>query len=64
MNATAACLTRIKALSAAVNYSCQTFDRIEALQGQQNTFYAGSLLPFETVEDAVAYSKKLVERFF
>jgi oxygen-dependent protoporphyrinogen oxidase len=40
------------------------FDRIEALQGQQNTYYAGSLLSFETVEDAVAYSKKLVERFF
>ncbi len=40
------------------------FDRIEALQGKQNTYYAGSLLSFETVEDVVAYSKKLVERFF
>jgi len=40
------------------------FDRIEAPQGQQNTYCAGSLLSFETVEDAVACSKKLVERFF
>ncbi|RPH97556.1 MAG: FAD-dependent oxidoreductase [Lysobacterales bacterium] len=40
------------------------FDRLEALQGARNTFFAGSLLSFETVEDVVAYSKRLVERFF
>lgn len=44
--------------------SAGCFDRIEALQGEQNTYYAGSLLSFETVEDVVAYSKNLVERFF
>jgi predicted NAD/FAD-binding protein len=40
------------------------FDRLEALQGSRNTYFAGSLLAFETVEDVVAYSKRLVERFF
>jgi predicted NAD/FAD-binding protein len=40
------------------------FDRLEALQGARNTYFAGSLLSFETVEDVVAYSKRLVERFF
>jgi predicted NAD/FAD-binding protein len=40
------------------------FDRLEALQGHRNTWFAGSLLAFETVEDVVAYSKRLVERFF
>jgi predicted NAD/FAD-binding protein len=40
------------------------FDRLEALQGGRNTWFAGSLLSFETVEDVVAYSKRLVERFF
>jgi hypothetical protein len=40
------------------------FDRLEALQGGRNTYFAGSLLSFETVEDVVAYSKRLVERFF
>jgi predicted NAD/FAD-dependent oxidoreductase len=40
------------------------FDRIEALQGSRNTFLAGSLLSFETVEDVVAYSQRLVARYF
>jgi oxygen-dependent protoporphyrinogen oxidase len=40
------------------------FDRLEALQGERNTYFAGGLLAFETVEDVVAYSKRLTERFF
>lgn len=40
------------------------FDRLESLQGGRNTYLAGSLFSFETVEDVVAYSKRLVERFF
>jgi hypothetical protein len=40
------------------------YDHLEALQGDRNTYFAGSLLSFETVEDVVAYSKRLVERFF
>lgn len=37
---------------------------IEALQGARNTYFAGSMLSFETVEEAFAYSRKLVGRFF
>lgn len=40
------------------------FASIEARQGARNTYFAGSMLSFETVEEAVAYSRKLVERFF
>jgi hypothetical protein len=40
------------------------YERLEALQGQQNTYYVGGLLDFELVERIVRYSQKLVaERF-
>lgn len=40
------------------------YDRLEALQGQRHTHYAGELLNFSTVETVAAYSKALVERHF
>lgn len=40
------------------------YEKLESLQGERGTYYAGSLLSFETVEHTAAYSKKLVERFF
>jgi predicted NAD/FAD-binding protein len=40
------------------------FGRLEALQGTRRTFYAGELLSFGTVENVVAYSDALVERYF
>lgn len=40
------------------------YERLEALQGVRNTFYAGSLLSFELVSCICAYSKNLVKRFF
>ncbi len=40
------------------------YDRLEALQGQNHTFYVGSLLNFELVECNVAYATALVERHF
>lgn len=40
------------------------YDRIEAMMGQRNTFYAGGLLNFEMVKTVVSYSKSLVERYF
>jgi acyl-CoA synthetase (AMP-forming)/AMP-acid ligase II/surfactin synthase thioesterase subunit len=39
-------------------------DRLEALQGNNRTFYLGSLLNFELVECNVAYAADLVDRFF
>jgi hypothetical protein len=38
------------------------FDDFEAIQGTQSTWYAGSLLSFESVENVVVYSESLVER--
>jgi predicted NAD/FAD-binding protein len=40
------------------------YDRVEALQGKRHTYYAGELLSFGTVENVVAYSRALVDRFF
>jgi predicted NAD/FAD-binding protein len=40
------------------------YGRLEALQGALRTFYAGELLSFGTVENVVAYSDALVERYF
>ena len=40
------------------------YDKLEALQGTQRTFFVGGLLDFELVERIIRYSKKLVnERF-
>jgi hypothetical protein len=40
------------------------YDELEDLQGTQNTYYTGGLLAFEVVENVVAYSHALVQRFF
>ena len=40
------------------------YERLEGLQGQNHTFYVGSLLNFELVESNVAYATALVERHF
>lgn len=40
------------------------YDRLEALQGRERTFYVGGLLDFELVERIVRYSRKLVNDRF
>lgn len=40
------------------------FDKLEALQGKNCTYYAGELLNFSTVDLSASYAKQLVERFF
>lgn len=40
------------------------YDRLEALQGQNNTFFVGGLMNFELVETIVNYAKHLTIRFF
>jgi uncharacterized protein with NAD-binding domain and iron-sulfur cluster len=40
------------------------YNRLEALQGQFNTFYCGSIAAFELVETVVQYSRLIVERYF
>jgi hypothetical protein len=40
------------------------YDRLEALQGQSNTFYCGGVAAFELVETVVEYSRRMVETYF
>ena len=40
------------------------FDRLEALQGHDHTYYAGELLNFSSVDQSAWYAKTLIERFF
>ena len=40
------------------------YDKLEALQGQKNTYYAGEIMSFSDIEECVAYSKFVVDRFF
>ncbi|WP_435356769.1 FAD-dependent oxidoreductase [Emticicia sp. SJ17W-69] len=40
------------------------YDNLEALQGQNNTFYIGGLMNFELVETIMNYSKHLIETNF
>ncbi|MCR5079142.1 MAG: FAD-dependent oxidoreductase [Bacilli bacterium] len=49
--------------------SCEDFasgwyDKLEALQGNKNTFYAGEIISFGDMEDTCAASKDIVGRFF
>jgi hypothetical protein len=40
------------------------YRKLKALQGQNNTWYVGGLLNFETVESTAAYARKLVNTSF
>jgi hypothetical protein len=40
------------------------YEKLEAIQGKNNTFLSGEVLSFSTVEHSVRYSRQLVERFF
>ena len=40
------------------------YQRLDDLQGQQGTYYAGGLLNFETVEHTASHAEYLVRRFF
>jgi hypothetical protein len=40
------------------------YDRVEWLQGKNNTFYVGGTLSFETVEHSARYAQELVQKNF
>ena len=46
------------------DYAAGWYDKLDAIQGKQNTFYAGEILGFGDMEDTCAASKEVVERFF
>ena len=48
----------------AKDYADGWYDKLEALQGNKNTFYAGEIISFGDMEDTCAASKDIVGRFF
>ncbi len=46
------------------DYADGWYDKVEAMQGKDNTFYAGEVMAFGDMEETVEYSRDLVYRFF
>ena len=46
------------------DYADGWYDKLEALQGNKNTYFGGEIISFGDMEDTCAASKDLVERFF
>ncbi len=46
------------------DYADGWYDKVEAMQGQKNTFYAGEVMSFGDMEETAEYSRDLVGRFF
>lgn len=46
------------------DYADGWYDKVEAMQGNKNTFYAGEVMAFGDMEETVEYSRDLVRRFF
>ncbi|MBQ9037049.1 MAG: FAD-dependent oxidoreductase [Erysipelotrichaceae bacterium] len=46
------------------DYANGWYDKLEAMQGKQNTYYGGEIISFGDMEDTCAASKDLVVRFF
>ena len=40
------------------------YEKLEGMQGQRNTYWAGEIMSFSDMEEVASYSKQLVERFF
>ncbi|MSS44321.1 hypothetical protein FYJ27_11485 [Anaerosalibacter bizertensis] len=40
------------------------YDKVEGMQGELGTYYAGEVMNFGNIDECVAYSKLLVNRFF
>ena len=46
------------------DYAAGWYDKLDAMQGTQNTYYAGEILSFGDMEDTCASSRDIVGRFF
>lgn len=46
------------------DYADGWYDKVEAMQGENNTFYAGEVMAFGDMEETAEYSRDLVRRFF
>ena len=46
------------------DYADGWYEKVEAMQGKDNTYYAGEVMAFGDMEETVEYSRDLVRRFF
>jgi len=46
------------------DYAAGWYEKVEAKQGNHNTYYAGEIMSFGDMDETVEYSRDLVERFF
>ncbi len=46
------------------DYADGWYDKVEAMQGKQKTYYAGEVMAFGDMEETVEYSRDLIRRFF
>ena len=45
-------------------YASGWYERVEGMQGEKDTFYAGEVMSFGDMDETCEYSRELVERFF
>ena len=46
------------------DYAAGWYDKVEAMQGKYDTYYAGEIMSFGDMEESAEYSRELVDRFF
>lgn len=46
------------------DYQNGWYDKVEAMQGNKNTYYAGEIMSFGDMDETAEYSRELVDRFF
>ncbi len=46
------------------DYADGWYDKVEAMQGKDNTYYAGEVMSFGDMEETAEYSREIVRRFF
>jgi len=46
------------------DYANGWYDKVEAMQGKYDTYYAGEIMSFGDMDETAEYSRELVERFF
>ncbi|MGI6590430.1 MAG: FAD-dependent oxidoreductase [Eggerthellaceae bacterium] len=45
-------------------YASGWYDKVEAMQGQKGTYYAGEVMSFGDMDETCEYSRELIDRFF
>ena len=46
------------------DYAAGWYDKVEAMQGKYDTYYAGEVMSFGDMDETAEYSRELIDRFF